>query len=374
MRTALRLAERGLGLVAPNPAVGAIIVKKDQVIGRGWHKKFGGPHAEINAIEDCIKQGHKPEGATMYVTLEPCCHHGKTGPCTDAIIKAALAKVVAAAIDPTPKVNGKGLERLKQAGIETAVGVCEDEAKLLNAPFMKFAEAGRCWVTVKWAQTIDGKLARAEQTAQQRWISSQQSRKDAHKLRRQAGAILVGVNTVIADDPLLTPRPARGKKPIRVVLDSRLRTPIDSQLLATAGDVPVIIYAGGGAVNLHKRKARQITDKGAEILAHSAGKGDNLRFLLDELSRRDVQHLLVEGGPTVIGSFLKAGLADEVVVYIAPKILGRRGAADISGPMNGPARNIDLHYVDTKRFGEDIRITGLTQKGLDVIFKERAVS
>ncbi len=363
----MTLARRGLGSVEPNPAVGAVIVKDNQVIGRGWHKKFGALHAEINALEDCRKRGISPEGATMYVTLEPCCHHGKTGPCTDAIIEAGLAKVVAAAVDPSAKVNGKGLGQLKQAGIETDVGICEDEAKLLNAPFMKFAKTGRCWVTVKWAQTIDGKLAWAEQSDQQRWISSEQSRKDVHKLRRRAGAILVGINTVLADDPLLTPRPSGGKKPLRIVLDNKLRILLDCQLLATAKNVPVIICASDQAVNANPQKVEQIKDNGAEILAYPQSEQSNLTLLLDELSRRGVQHLLVEGGPTVIGSFLKEDLADEIVVYIAPEILGRQGSADISKSMNRLGKNIDLHYVDTKHFGQDIRITGLTQKGLEEI-------
>ena len=364
MRMALRLARRGLGSVEPNPAVGAVIVKEDKVIGKGRHRKFGGPHAEINAIEDCIKRDYKPKGATMYVTLEPCCHHGKTGPCTDAIIEAGLAKVVAATVDPSAKVNGKGLEQLKRAGIAVTVVVCEDDAKLLNAPFMKFAKTGRCWVTVKWAQTIDGKLAWANQTAQQRWISSQQSRKDVHKLRRRAGAILVGVNTVLADDPLLTPRPSRGKKPLRIVLDNKLRIPLDCQLLKTTGDFPVMVVTDA---NANPEKAKQITANGAEVLFCPADVKSNLDYMIAHIGRRGVQHLLVEGGPTVIGSFLKEGLADEVVVYIAPKILGRQGNADISKSMNRLGKNIDLHYVDTKHFGQDIRIAGLTQKGLEEI-------
>jgi len=364
---ALTLARRGLGSVEPNPAVGAVIVKDNQVIGRGWHRKFGGPHAEINAIEDCKKQGNNPAGAAMYVTLEPCCHHGKTGPCIDAIIAAGINRVVLAVLDPSSHADGRGAEKLKQAGIEADVGICEDDAKLLNAPFMKFAKTGRCWVTVKWAQTIDGKLAWANQTAQHRWISSQQSRKDAHKLRRRAGAILVGVNTVLADDPLLTPRPSGGKKPLRIVLDNKLRILLDCQLLATAKNVPVIICASDQAVNANPQKVEQIKDNGAEILAYPQSEQSNLTLLFDELARRDVQLLLVEGGPTVIGSFLKGGLADEVIVYIAPKILARQGSADISKSMNRLAQNIDLHYVDTKHFGKDIRITGLTQKGLEEI-------
>ncbi|MFB0524826.1 MAG: bifunctional diaminohydroxyphosphoribosylaminopyrimidine deaminase/5-amino-6-(5-phosphoribosylamino)uracil reductase RibD, partial [Phycisphaerae bacterium] len=248
MQIALRLAARGIGSVEPNPAVGAVIVKDSQIIGKGWHQKFGGPHAEINALQDCKKIDVSPQGATMYVTLEPCCHYAKTPPCTDAIIAAGLAKVVVATIDPSEHANGKGIQQLRNAGIEVQAGLCEAQARLLNAPFIKFAATGKCWVILKWAQTIDCKLAYADRTEQQRWISNEQSRKDAHKLRRRAGGILVGINTVIADDPLLTPRPGRGKQPTRIVLDSSLRIPLNCQLLATAKKAPVLILTSEKAV------------------------------------------------------------------------------------------------------------------------------
>ncbi|MHC4630458.1 MAG: bifunctional diaminohydroxyphosphoribosylaminopyrimidine deaminase/5-amino-6-(5-phosphoribosylamino)uracil reductase RibD, partial [Planctomycetota bacterium] len=205
MAMALKLARRGIGSVEPNPAVGAVIVKANQIIGRGWHKKFGGPHAEINALQDCKSLGVNPRGATMYVTLEPCSHQGKTGPCTKAIIAAGLAKIFVATIDPSEHSNGTGLEQLRNAGIAVHSGPCETEARLLNAPFIKFAATSRCWVTLKWAQSIDGKLATTEpRSSGSGWISSEQSRKDVHKLRRRAGGILVGINTVLVDDPLLT--------------------------------------------------------------------------------------------------------------------------------------------------------------------------
>jgi len=210
MGMALRLARRGIGSVEPNPAVGAVIVKANQVIGKGLHKKFGGPHAEINALEDCKTLGVNPRGAAMYVTLEPCSIQGKTGPCTQAIIEAGIAKVFVATIDPSEHAGGKGIEQLRDAGIEVLTGICETKAKILNAPFIKFAATGKCWVILKWAQSIDGKVAWAEpQPSRGDWISGGQSRKDVHKLRRRSQAILVGVNTVIADDPLLTARPVR---------------------------------------------------------------------------------------------------------------------------------------------------------------------
>jgi diaminohydroxyphosphoribosylaminopyrimidine deaminase/5-amino-6-(5-phosphoribosylamino)uracil reductase len=375
MQVALKLARQGISVVEPNPAVGAVIVKNSQIIGRGWHKKFGGPHAEINALEDCRKKGASPQGATMYVTLEPCCHYGKTPPCTDAIIAAGLSKVVVATIDPSEHANGKGAEKLRDVGIEVEVGVCEKEARLLNAPFFKFATTGKCWVTLKWAQTIDGKLVYTETSHESqvtsreiRWISNEQSRKDAHKLRRRVGGVLVGINTIIVDDPLLTPRPARGKKPIRIVLDSTLRIPLDCRLLATAKKTPVLIVTGEGAVQANPEVADKITKKGAEIVAVPVLQGRcDIKYLLDELSRRGIQQLLVEGGATVLTTLLKEQLADEIIVYIAPKILGSQGDADIAAPMAELTKVVGLNYVDIKRFGDNIRLTGLTENALSIV-------
>jgi len=369
MGMALRLARRGIGSVEPNPAVGAVIVKANQIVGKGRHKKFGGPHAEINALEDCKTLGVNPRGAAMYVTLEPCSHQGKTGPCTQAIIEAGLAKVFVAMIDPSEHAKGKGVEQLRDAGIEVQTGICETEARLLNAPFIKFAATGRCWVTLKWAQSIDGKVATAEpRPSGSGWISGEQSRKDVHKLRRRSQAILVGVNTVIADDPLLTPRPSKGKKLIRIVLDNNLRIRLDCKLIKTAGKSPVLIYTREDIVRANPEIAAKITKKGAEVLAYPDTQGrSNLYFLLDELSKRGIAQLLVEGGPRVLTSFLKEGLADEIVVYIAPKILGAQGSVDITGPMAELTQAVGLHYVDIERFGDDVRLTGLTGKALGEI-------
>jgi diaminohydroxyphosphoribosylaminopyrimidine deaminase / 5-amino-6-(5-phosphoribosylamino)uracil reductase len=359
MQLALQLARRGLGNVEPNPAVGAVIVKAGKVIGKGWHKKFGGPHAEINALADCKKQGTNPKGATMFVTLEPCCHYGKTGPCTDALIAAKLKKVVVATIDPSKHANGKGIRQLRKAGIKVDVGMCEAEARVLNAPFMKFASTGKTWVTLKWAQSIDGKLAWAKTDAKHKWISCEQSRKDAHKLRRQVGAILVGINTVLKDNPLLTPRPALGKKPLRIVLDNHLRIPLNCKLLKTSPDVPLLIVTRAVSLRNKAKKAKQIINRGAEILACPASQL-NLKVLLAQLAKRGIQRLLVEGGPTVINSFLKAKLADEAVIYVAPKILGAKGDANISRAAN----NLRLYCAGIKHVCCDIRISGLTSKGL----------
>jgi diaminohydroxyphosphoribosylaminopyrimidine deaminase/5-amino-6-(5-phosphoribosylamino)uracil reductase len=364
MRAALKLAQRGVGSVEPNPAVGAVIVKSNQIIGRGWHKEFGGPHAEINALEDCKGLGVNPRGATMYVTLEPCCHEGKTSPCTDAIITAGLARVVVATTDPSEHAGGKGLDILRDSGIDVQTGVCEKEAKLLNAPFMKFAATGKCWVILKWAQSIDGKVAWAGGGEERRYISNELSRKDVQSLRRRVGAVLVGINTVLADDPLLTVRPSKGKGPTRVVLDSHLRIPPDCKLLATAKKAPVMILTSAEALGAESGKQGQITEKGAEVLVCPSTGRSNLHFLLDELNSRGVSQLLVEGGPTVITSFLRENLADQVVVYITPKILGACGSVGISSAMAELTESLALHHVDTRRFGDDICLTGLTRKAL----------
>jgi diaminohydroxyphosphoribosylaminopyrimidine deaminase/5-amino-6-(5-phosphoribosylamino)uracil reductase len=405
MRSALKLAERGIGSVEPNPAVGCIIVKAGQLIGKGYHKRFGGPHAEVNAIEDCRTLGVKPEGGTLYVTLEPCCHYGKTGPCTQAVIETGIARVVAATIDPSEHANGKGLEQLRRAGIGVEVGLCEQEARRLNAPFFKHVTTGRCWVVLKWAQSIDGKLAYAGvsrassprieggtpstlavagPSAQNRWITNEASRNDAQRLRRRVGAILVGINTVLADDPLLTPRPRQGRKPIRVVLDGSLKVPLGCQLLRTTKTSPVLMYTHKAAVDANPQHADEIRKKGVEVLVYegpglsadrrnSEGETSNfklqtsnldLQFLLGALSKRGVQQVLVEGGPHVAASFLREGLVDEICVYIAPKILGSGGTAYISKPMTGLEDVIGLHHVQIKAFGGDVRISGRLEPGV----------
>jgi diaminohydroxyphosphoribosylaminopyrimidine deaminase/5-amino-6-(5-phosphoribosylamino)uracil reductase len=365
MRMALSLAKRGIGFVEPNPLVGAVITKANQIIGKGWHRKFGGPHAEINALEDCKTLGVNPRGATMYVTLEPCCHTGKTGPCTQAIINAGLAKVYIATKDPSEHTNGRSIEQLKNAGIEVHLGSCEREARLLNAPFMKFASTKKSWVILKWAQTLDGKVASADISGKHRWISNESSRRDVHKLRRRSQAILVGINTVIADDPQLTARPSKGKMATRIVLDSYLRISLDCRLLMTAKDGPVVIVASKKAAKENPWVAQQVVSMGAELLTYPDTKGEsNLFFLLKELSRRGIAQLLVEGGPTVLASFIRENLADEIHVYIAPKILGRHGSVSISEPMAELAKVVGLHNVAIKSFGGDVRLTGLTGKAL----------
>jgi diaminohydroxyphosphoribosylaminopyrimidine deaminase/5-amino-6-(5-phosphoribosylamino)uracil reductase len=367
MEMALRLARRGISSVEPNPAAGAIIIKANQIIGRGWHKKFGGPHAEINALKDCQSLGVTPNGATMYVTLEPCSHQGKTGPCTQAIISAGIAKVFIAMTDPSEHANGRGIEQLRQASIEVHTGICEEHAKILNAPFVKYATTGKCWVTLKWAQSIDGKVAWADGIDDRRWISNKRSRRDVHKLRRRAQAILVGINTIIADDPLLTARPDKGKRAARIVMDSYLKIPPDCQLIKTIDQSPVIIFTSLKTIQEKPHITQELSEKGVELLAYPDTGRSNLHFLLAVLSNRGISQLLVEGGPTLLTSFLKENLADEIIVYVAPKILGSQSSVGITGPMAVLSEAVGLYNVEVDRFGDDVRFRGLTEKAMDEI-------
>jgi len=365
MQIALNLAKRGIGSVEPNPAVGAIILKANQIIGKGWHKKFGLDHAEINALKDCESLYISPKGATMYVTLEPCCHHGKTGPCAQAIIDAGISKVYIATIDPSKHNKGRGIKKLNDAGIEVHVGILEQKAKLLNAPFIRHAMTGKPWVVLKWAQTIDAQVAFAGKEKKPKWISNEASRRDTHKLRRRSQAILVGINTVIADNPMLTARPSRGTNLLRIVMDSFLKIPPDCKLLKTANKCPLMIYTGQFTIDKNPEILQTLRQTQAELFAYPDTHGlSNIYFLLDELSRRDIQQLLVEGGPTVLTSFLAENFADEIYVYISPQILGEHGGAKLAGPMSHLAQAVGLRNVTIKQFGDNVRITGLTAKAL----------
>ena len=364
MQMALKLAARGFGAVEPNPMVGCVIVKSNQIIGKGFHKKFGAPHAETNAIADCETIGAKPSGATMYVTLEPCCHHGKTPPCTEAIIQAAPARVVVAAADPSEHAAGNGIIQMRNAGIRVDVGVCSRQAKVLNAGFLKFARSKRPWVILKWAQSIDGKLALAQgSTTGDNWISNELSRKDVHRLRRSVQGILVGINTVKADDPLLTPRPPKGKKPVRIVLDAGLQIPLTCKLLRTTRSFPVIIITGAESARTNSTKVARIEKKGAELVSVPTFESKcDLEATLAELGARGIAQLLVEGGADVITSFLQGRFADAVKVYIAPKILGRAGAVSITDSMAQLADAAPLHHVSVDEFDGDVCITGLLKE------------
>lgn len=325
MSAALELAERGRGSVEPNPMVGAVIVRDGVVIARGWHASFGGPHAEIEALDAARDAGVDLRDATMYVTLEPCCHRGrgkKTPPCTEAIIPAGIARVVVAMEDPDANVSGRGIAALRSAGIEVTVGVCERRARRLLAGYVKLRTQHRPWVICKWAQTADGYLSLPP--GRRRWISSPESRRYAHTIRRQCDGILVGIETVLADDPLLTNRSGAGAQPVRVVLDSRLRIPPDCRLVRTAADAPVIVVTTACVSAASAHRARRLTDAGVELLeVPSSEGGADLPALLDELGRRNWTYLLVEGGAKVLDSFIGGHLADELLVFVAPDRIGQ---------------------------------------------------
>jgi len=335
MSRAVALARRGRGSVEPNPMVGAVIVRDGRIIGAGWHKRFGDPHAEVEAIAAAAAAGEDPAGGTLYVTLEPCCHHGKTPPCTEAIIAAKIARVVAAMEDPDPNVAGRGLAALRAAGVEVLVGPMEQAARRLLAAYVKLRTRGRPWVICKWAQSLDGRIATA--SGQSKWISSEASRRRVHELRGRCDGVCVGAGTVSADDPLLTNRSGAGRQPARVILDDRLVTPPGGRLLATAGESPVIIATVEGAP---PAAAEALTGAGAEVLTLPAGDGGvDLGALLDELGRRQWTNLLVEGGQAVLGSFIAAGLADELRVFVAPRLVGGAGSL-------GPVAWADTDAID----------------------------
>ncbi len=317
MRQALRLARRGLGRTSPNPMVGAVIVKADCIIARGYHHYFGSDHAEVDALKHAAED---VSGATMYVTLEPCTHYGKTPPCVDAIVRAKISRVVIGTLDPFPEIQGKSLEILKRHGIETTAGVLEDECRALNEVYLKYTATGMPFVTVKFAQTLDGRIATASGAS--RWISSPPSRRIAHRLRSRHDAILAGVGTVLADNPELTTYLVPGRNPTRVILDSKLRIPLDSRVLANQEAARTLVAATPAA---DKEKLAFLRIMGIEVLTvppDDQGRVD-ISELLKMLAQRQISSVLVEGGGKIITSFLRLGLADRLVVFIAPKVLGK---------------------------------------------------
>lgn len=325
MRHALALATRGRGRVEPNPMVGAVVLDAaGNAVGEGWHRQFGGPHAEVFALAEA---GGRARGGTLVVTLEPCCHHGKTPPCTSAVLAAGIARVIAATADPFPKVAGGGLAQLRAAGVQVECGMCEAEALALNAPYLKLLSTGKPWVHAKWAMTLDGKLA--TRTGDSKWISSEESRARVHELRGRVDAVLVGRGTVVADDPLLTARPAGARLAARVVVSASGALPENCQLRATARAVPVIVYT-----DAPERLVGWAAD-GAELV--TLGDGVSVDGVLRDLGARRFTNVLVEGGAGLLGAVLDARAADEFHVFVAPKLAG--GAAAPS-PVGG--RGADL--------------------------------
>ena len=352
MRQALRLARKGLGKTSPNPMVGAVIVKEGRIIGQGYHRYFGGDHAEIDALKNAKED---VGGATMYVTLEPCRHWGKTPPCTDAIIKNGIGKVVIGMLDPFPEMRGKSVEMLNQHGIETTVGVLEKECCALNEAYLKYVTAGVPFVTVKFAQTLDGRISTPQGGSP--WISSPESLKLAHKLRATHDAILVGVGTVLADNPQLTVRLVKGKNPTRIILDSKLRVPLDAKVLTEQEKARTLMAATPAA---DKSKLAALQRMGIEVLIvppDADGRVD-LKQLMKTLALRQISSLLVEGGAETITSFLRLNLADRIIAIIAPKLAGRGKEAVGELDITDVSKTLEFSFTRVYRSGEDIVVEG----------------
>ncbi|MBK1722728.1 riboflavin biosynthesis protein RibD [Thiocystis violacea] len=359
MARAIQLAERGRFTTDPNPRVGCVLVRDGEVIGEGWHRWAGEPHAERFAL---ITAGERARGATAYVTLEPCCHHGRTPPCTEGLIEAGVARVVCAMVDPNPLVSGQGLAQLREAGIETLVGVLEDEARALNPGFIKRMEQGRPYVRCKLAASLDGRTAMASGESQ--WISSEAARRDVQRLRAGSSAILTGIGTVLADDPSLNVRLAAGelpgmaaddqvRQPLRVVVDSFWRMPATARMLSLPGETLV-----AGVEPLPELSAA-LQSAGAEVLVCSRHLGRvDLVALMEALAERSVNEVLLESGPTLAGAAVGAGLVDEIVLYLAPHLMGEsaQGLFDLPG-ITAMADRVALEIIAVRQIGPDLRVT-----------------
>lgn len=352
MRLAIELAEKGKGRTSPNPMVGAVIVKNGEIVGMGYHQKAGTPHAEVNAIKDA---GDNAKNSTMYVNLEPCSHYGRTPPCTDAIIKAGISRVVIAMTDPNPKVNGKGKAILESQGIEVLTGILEQEARKLNEVFIKYITTGMPFVTIKSAMSLDGKIATF--CGKSKWISCDDSRLLVHQIRNEVDAIIIGIGTVLCDNPTLTTRIPDGRDAIRIVLDSKARIPLDSNILNLNSEAKTIVAVTGLA---EKERIDQLK-KSAEVLIVPEKDGKvNLTELMKKLAEMEITNILIEGGAEVNASALKEKIVDKIMFFIAPKIIGGNSAP---GPIGGegvedPSKAIKLIDISVTQSGEDILVIG----------------
>lgn len=352
MNYALSLAERGMGYVNPNPYVGAIIVKDGRIIGQGWHEKYGGWHAERNALANCLEN---PEGATLYVTLEPCCHQGKTPPCTEAILQSGIKKVVIGCLDPNPLMAGKGAALLRKAGIEVITGVSEDKCQKLNEVFFHYIQTQTPYVVMKYAMTMDGKIATASGKSQ--WITGAGARENVHRSRNKYSSIMVGVGTVIADNPSLTCRITGGRNPIRIICDTELNTPIDSTLITTAKEVRTIIAT---ACTSSERQRPYLT-YGCEILSINRYQNHiDLNHLMTELGKAGIDSVLLEGGSALNFSALQSRIVNKVQAYIASKLFGgEQSKSPVGGAGIQEVNNcFTLKNQTLTWFGEDVLMEG----------------
>ncbi len=355
MRLALRLAARGTGHTSPNPMVGAVVVKGGQVVGKGYHRKAGSPHAEIHALENA---GGQAKSATLYVTLEPCNHQGRTPPCTEVIVRSGVRRVVVGCGDPNPRVAGGGAEYLRRQGILVDVGILEERCLRINEPFIKHVTTGLPLVIAKMAASLDGKIA--THLGDSHWISNERSRRFVHKLRHAVDAILVGVGTVVADNPKLTTRLSgrKGNNPLRIILDTHLRTPVESLVASQTKEAPTIIATGPKP---YKKRREALEGEGVEVLSLPLVRGRvSLPELLEHLGNRDITSLLVEGGAEVHGSFFYDNLVDKVYLFFAPRIIGGNRAVPMVGGVGvgSVAEALPLRDLRIRRFEDDIMVEG----------------
>ena len=361
MRRAIELAKKGSGHVNPNPLVGAVIVRDGEIIGEGYHECYGQLHAERNAIANAKKRGNSLEGSTIYVTLEPCCHYGKTPPCTEAIIEEKIARVVVGSDDPNPLVSGKGFQMLREKGIEVIPHFLKEECDAMNHVFFHYIRTGTPYVAMKYAMTMDGKIACY--TGDSKWVTGEESRAHVQTLRNHYKGIMAGIGTVLADDPMLNCRIEGGRDPIRIIADSHLRIPMDSQLVRTAGQQPLIVACLPDA---DEEKAAQLQEKGVEVLripgvttadiTEKQKEVISLPVLMKELGARKIDGILLEGGGQLNESALQAGIVDRIYCYIAPKIFG---GAQAKTPVEGQGltRAADawkFNRIGMQEFGQDI--------------------
>jgi diaminohydroxyphosphoribosylaminopyrimidine deaminase / 5-amino-6-(5-phosphoribosylamino)uracil reductase len=357
MRRALRLAARAQGATAPNPMVGAVLIRDGGVVGEGYHRLAGGPHAEVLALKAA---GASARGATCYVTLEPCCHSGRTPPCTRALIEAGVSRVVAAMPDPFPQVSGGGVEELKRAGIPVEIGLLELEARRLNAAYLKYVTQGLPYVTLKMAMTLDGKIASA--TGDSRWVTGEAARRAVHRWRGQSRAVLVGIGTALADDPLLTARLPGARSPTRVLVDARAELPINSNIGRTLREVRTIVAVTAAASS---ERTEALTAAGACVLELPERDGRvDLRELMAKLAQLELSTVLVEGGAELAGSLLRDDLVDRLVFFVAPKLLGGRTAP---GPLGGKGASLmadarPVYDLTVRRYGDDLALTAYVHR------------
>ncbi|MCI0453952.1 MAG: bifunctional diaminohydroxyphosphoribosylaminopyrimidine deaminase/5-amino-6-(5-phosphoribosylamino)uracil reductase RibD [Candidatus Dadabacteria bacterium] len=360
MSIALRLARQGEGMTSPNPLVGAVVVKKGKILGKGYHKKAGLPHAEIEAFLDAENKGYNIKGSTLYITLEPCCHIGKRmPPCVDTILQKRVSKVVVGTLDPNPKVNGKGAKILREKGVEVNVGVLEGKCREINEPFFKYITTGIPFIILKLTSTLDGKIATF--TGNSKWIGSELQRIYAHKLRNKVDAILIGIETVLRDNPELTVRLGKGSlhQPTPIVLDTKLRIPVESNILKRNPIIATSPYAPTS-------KVKDLEKLGASVLTIDLDKKGriNILKLVKKIGEMEIMSILIEGGSNVAASFLTKGMVDKIVFFYAPRIIGGEGVSMIGELGIREVKDaLTLTEVKVKKFGSEFIVEGHPRTG-----------